>query len=67
MDSQFVKLNGKRDFLIPAAPYKEEKDIKRAKYDCERLLLMLSEMSIKELVAVLEPYRRKFAEGEDKG
>ncbi len=67
MNSQFVKLNGQHDFLIPAAHYKEEKDIKRAKYDCERLLLLLSEMSIKELVTALEPYRRKFAEGEDKG
>lgn len=67
MDSQFIKLNGQRDFLIPAAPYKDEQDIKRAKYDRERLLLDLSEMSIKDLVTALEPYRRKYAEGEGKG
>ena len=51
--------NGKGAFVIHG--YDTEKDEKKAKKDIERFLMVLSEMSLYEMVKFLAPYRAQVA------
>ena len=51
--------NGKGAFVIHG--YDTEKDEKKAKQDIERFLMVLSEMSLYEMVKFLAPYRAQAA------
>lgn len=51
--------NGKGAFVIHG--YDTEKDEKKAKKDIERFLMVLSEMSLYEMVKFLAPYRAQAA------
>lgn len=51
--------NGKGAFVIHG--YDTEKDEKKAKKDIERFLMVLSEMSLYEMIQFLAPYRAQAA------
>lgn len=51
--------NGKGAFVIHG--YDTEKDEKKAKKDIERFLMVLSEMSLYEMVKFLAPYKARVA------
>ncbi len=44
--------------------YDTEKDVKKAVADVDRVLRLLSELSVLDIIKTLEPYRREFAKGE---
>lgn len=50
---------GNGNFVLSG--YETEKDLKKAKKDINRFLLILSGMSISKIVDFLAPYRAKFS------
>lgn len=44
--------------------YDTEKDLKKATKDVDRVLGLLSELSVLDVIKTLEPYRQQFSKGE---
>lgn len=44
--------------------YDTEKDLKKATEDIDRVLRLLSQLSVSDVIKTLEPYRQEFAKNE---
>lgn len=65
MESKGIKLGG-HNIAVNARQYSTEKDHKQAIKDIERVLLILSQDSVDEIIMALAPYRLKSAKAYNK-